>query len=249
MNFYFEPVNIKHWNIFEKVKNIGHIETFVATQTMKCGDKVLLYVGKQDKSRECGIYAIGDIIKEPYISQGHPQAYYNNKKSVDIKIIKIQYTDPIINGEECKKIIKQFRTVHEITGEQRKLLSDMLSDDYQVYPDEMATDGIQYNEGSVKKVFVNAYERNEEARKKCIEYYGAKCSICGFDFGKVYGAEFAEKIHVHHIKPLNEIKENYIVNPITDLIPVCPNCHMILHYKKGGTYTPEEVKQFIQKNK
>lgn len=40
MNIYFEPVNVNHWNIFEKVKNIGHIEPFLATKSMQIGDIV-----------------------------------------------------------------------------------------------------------------------------------------------------------------------------------------------------------------
>jgi len=34
---------------------------------------------------------------------------------------------------------------------------------------------------------------------------------------------------VHHIVPLNEIRETYTVHPIDDLRPVCPNCHAMLH--------------------
>jgi predicted HNH restriction endonuclease len=32
---------------------------------------------------------------------------------------------------------------------------------------------------------------------------------------------------------------------VKDLIPVCPNCHMILHSKPGGFYTVEEVKNML----
>lgn len=106
-----------------------------------------------------------------------------------------------------------------------------------------------YIEGALEAIYNNKYERNQEARKKCIEHYGTTCQICGFDFEKVYGKEFDGKIEVHHRVPLHEIKKEYIVDPIKDLIPVCPNCHMILHSKKDGTYTVEEVKEKINKNK
>ena len=85
------------------------------------------------------------------------------------------------------------------------------------------------------------------ARKKCIEVHGTACNICGFDFGTVYGLEFVGKIHVHHKLPLHEIKEDYVVDPVEDLIPVCPNCHMILHSKPGGFYTVDEVKTMVKK--
>ncbi len=101
-------------------------------------------------------------------------------------------------------------------------------------------------EGGMKDILTNKYERNRVARKKCIAVYGTACQICGFDFGVVYGPEFAGKIHVHHKVPLFEIKEDYVVNPVKDLIPVCPNCHMIIHSKPGGYYTVEEIKTMMQ---
>lgn len=100
----------------------------------------------------------------------------------------------------------------------------------------------QLTEGAKKQIVVNAYERNSEARRKCIEHYGSSCMVCGFDAGEVYGEEFVGMIHVHHIKPLNEIGTEYVVDPIGDLRPVCPNCHMILHSSKSDC-TIEELKR------
>lgn len=100
-------------------------------------------------------------------------------------------------------------------------------------------------EGKETSIRTNRFERSVEARKKCIAHYGTACQICGFDFGKVYGPAFAGRIEVHHIVPLNEIREDYVVNPISDLIPVCSNCHTALHSKKDGVYTPEELKAMI----
>lgn len=117
-------------------------------------------------------------------------------------------------------------------------------------PEEIIDEG-GIPEGAKKQITVNAYERNKEAREKCIEYYKKinngiiKCEICGFEFSEVYGEKFKEKIHIHHIKELSEIGEEYIVDPIKDLLPVCPNCHMILHSKRPA-YTLSEVKNFIR---
>lgn len=105
----------------------------------------------------------------------------------------------------------------------------------------------KYIEGAKKQITVNAYERNAKAREACIKKHGSSCAICGFDFGENYGEEFAGKIHVHHIVPLNELDGEYEVNPETDMIPVCPNCHMILHSKVGNPYTIQQVKEFLEK--
>ncbi len=40
MNYYFEPVNLKQWNMFNNVKNIGHVEPFLAVKSMEIGDLV-----------------------------------------------------------------------------------------------------------------------------------------------------------------------------------------------------------------
>lgn len=84
-------------------------------------------------------------------------------------------------------------------------------------------------EGKVRQVLVNIYERNRDARTKCISHYGTTCSVCDFDFGRIYGKLGKGFIHVHHLKEVSSIGEEYKINPIEDLRPVCPNCHAMLH--------------------
>ena len=87
-------------------------------------------------------------------------------------------------------------------------------------------------EGAVKQVTSTRYERNRKARDLCLAYHGKACCRCGVDFERDYGAAYADIIEVHHILPLSEIGERYIVDPIRDLIPVCPNCHAMIHVKR-----------------
>jgi len=102
------------------------------------------------------------------------------------------------------------------------------------------------SEGALRTITVNAYERNPEARRLCIEHYGAICSICGFKFGAVSGEAFEDFIHVHHLRPLSEIGLQYVVDPIKDLRPVCPNCHAVLHRRADPPYKIEEVRAFLR---
>lgn len=102
----------------------------------------------------------------------------------------------------------------------------------------------KYIEGASKNVFVNAYERNSDARRKCIEHHGYKCAICSFDFEEYYGSIGEKYIHVHHVVPLAEIKKEYIIDPIKDLVPVCPNCHAMLH-RRMSVLTIERLKEQI----
>lgn len=86
-----------------------------------------------------------------------------------------------------------------------------------------------FAEGECQRSLVNKYERDERNRKLCIEARGCRCAICGFDFEKSYGELGKGFIHVHHIVPVSKIGPNYIINPVKDLVPVCPNCHAMLH--------------------
>jgi predicted HNH restriction endonuclease len=92
---------------------------------------------------------------------------------------------------------------------------------------------------------VNAYERNQEARRRCIERYGARCVVCGLDFGEVYGEVAEGLIHVHHLKPISEVGEGYVVDPVEDLRPVCPNCHAVIHLRSDIPYLIEDVISFL----
>ena len=101
-----------------------------------------------------------------------------------------------------------------------------------------------YNEGKAEKTYVNKYERNKKARQKCIEHYGCKCFTCNLLLSDIYGAIADDFIHVHHIKELSLIREEYTVSPIEDLRPLCPNCHAIIH-RKSPSLTIEELKEII----
>jgi len=84
-------------------------------------------------------------------------------------------------------------------------------------------------EGAKKTITVTVYERDPNARRKCIKHWGVECVVCGFNFEKGYGSLGEGFIHVHHLKPLGEIGEEYVLDPVADLRPVCPNCHAMLH--------------------
>lgn len=112
--------------------------------------------------------------------------------------------------------------------------------DTEPFPDEVPWGG-DYVEGAVVSVRVNRYERDPEARSTCIKHYGARCSVCGFDFAEVYGEMGRGFIHVHHVVPLSTIAGAYVVDPIKDLRPVCPNCHAMLH-KRRPPYSLDELR-------
>jgi 5-methylcytosine-specific restriction protein A len=101
-------------------------------------------------------------------------------------------------------------------------------------------------EGKVTEIFVNRYERNQKARAECIKYYGVVCQGCGFDFGEFYGQITQGFIHIHHIVPLADISKSYSIDPIKDLVPLCANCHSVVHLSKP-ILTIAELKKLIKK--
>ena len=105
-----------------------------------------------------------------------------------------------------------------------------------------------YKEGNKAQVLTTRYERNRFNRIICLEHYGYTCRICGFNFQQFYGDIGVDFIHVHHIIPVSKMGDDYLVDPINDLIPVCPNCHSMLH-KTNPPMDPDELRKCIEQNK
>jgi 5-methylcytosine-specific restriction enzyme A len=106
----------------------------------------------------------------------------------------------------------------------------------------------EFHEGSITHVSVEIRERDGDARKACIAHFGDSCLICGFNFGMFYGFDAEAFIHVHHLNPLSNSTEEIKIDPVKDLIPLCPNCHSVVHLRKDP-YSIDEVRKMIEKGK
>ena len=98
-----------------------------------------------------------------------------------------------------------------------------------------------YEEGHAYEVHATRYERDPIARSECIRHYGPICGVCDFDFEKKYGDLGLGFIHVHHRIRVADRPKPYKVDPLKDLVPVCPNCHAMIH-KRVPPYSIEEMK-------
>lgn len=96
--------------------------------------------------------------------------------------------------------------------------------------------------------YTTKYERSAQNREEAIRIHGTKCMICGFDFEKKYGELGKGYIEVHHIKPLSDLDEEVVVNPATDLICVCSNCHRMLHRFRSYMVSVEELRRIVKDN-
>ena len=117
-------------------------------------------------------------------------------------------------------------------------------------PDQPATVGELskkeiYKEGDVQRVMVNRYERAPKAREDCIDHHGLRCAVCDLSFEERYGDPGAGFIHVHHTRTLHRMRTSSPVNPKTDLIPVCPNCHAMLH-RRDPPYDVAQLRRMLR---
>ena len=99
-----------------------------------------------------------------------------------------------------------------------------------------------FSEGRKYARYITKYERDPRNRINAIKIHGTKCMVCGFDFEKVYGAYGKNFIEVHHVKPLYDLGEEEIINPNTDLVCLCSNCHRMIHRKRDSILSIEQLK-------
>jgi predicted HNH restriction endonuclease len=105
--------------------------------------------------------------------------------------------------------------------------------------------GEPLTEGAFLRVLVDRHERNSEAVRLCKELKGVQCVCCEFDFEKFYGPIGEGFTHVHHLHPMSKTNGAYAVDPAKDLVPLCPNCHAMVHRGKK-LLTISELKKQIE---
>lgn len=102
-----------------------------------------------------------------------------------------------------------------------------------------------YPQDAVARVLANRYEEDEEARRACLARHGISCAACGFSFELKYGEAGADFVQIHHIVPVAQLDGGYQLDPITDLVPLCPNCHAMAHRGAGTPRTVAELRRMI----
>ena len=87
----------------------------------------------------------------------------------------------------------------------------------------------RFPEGSSVSIQVNRYERDPRNRAAALAIHGYQCMACKTQMSDVYGAIAEGLIEVHHTTPLSTLEAEYLVDPAKELIPLCPNCHRVIH--------------------
>jgi 5-methylcytosine-specific restriction enzyme A len=194
-------------------------------KTSRRGKKAAAY----EQSRE----HIRLIEEEGYRLMTFPMKYSDANKDEDgIGPAKIEGFEPKLTEKSLKRVGGNWYASDDALGN--------------LLPEEVESPE-QFIEGASKTVAVNTYERNTVARAKCVKHHGYRCAVCDFDFAVFYGAIGDNYIHVHHIVPLSEIGKEYVLDPIKDLIPVCPNCHAIIH-RTRPTLSVDQLRKHLAEN-
>ncbi|MFN4852977.1 MAG: HNH endonuclease [Bacteroidota bacterium] len=242
----------------EELKNTGKVTLMWSCRSHKSirpGDRAFLArVGSTPR----GIFASGKVVSEPFLSQ------HWSGEDKDVPRVLIEFDtllnpekEPILTVENLDKgnLSKQTWTPQssgisirpEVADElEEECFEFLITQNIRYSPFSETTDTtITYIEGSATQVTQTRYERNIYARKECLKHYGYSCSVCDFNFERFYGSLGYKFIHVHHLTQVATIKQEYKVNPIQDLRPVCPNCHSMLH-KQNPPLTIDELKDIIK---
>jgi hypothetical protein len=96
------------------------------------------------------------------------------------------------------------------------------------------------------RIEANRYERDPRARKACPDHWGYYCLVSNFSFEERYGPIGKNFIHGHHTVELSQVSADYCVKPVTDLRPVCPNCHTMIRRGTGRALTINELAQLLR---
>ncbi|MHA2879648.1 HNH endonuclease [Vibrio campbellii] len=192
-----------------------------------------------------------------YIMDGFVYKRTMNLKGTRIYLEKIYSDFGIQKLRQALEVVAAHVAYYNALGYgkqvQTQALVDELLEKYQIdsqgisYPDDIGNEVLI--EGAKKQITINAYERNPKARTQCIEHYGSRCYVCGFDFHENYGDLGTGYIHVHHEVDLAHIGETYTVDPVKDLKPVCPNCHAMLHKTKPAMPVDKLKAMWLNRNR
>ncbi|MBQ9204853.1 MAG: HNH endonuclease [Prevotella sp.] len=225
------------------------------TDKFSAGDIVFIYKTQPDKRIHYKMEVVKakmifeDVIEqEPFWTD--KELYYSNYVTFYARLRLLEeYTDDVLSLHHLHEHGYQGipRSVRECKDEGliEFLLHPHQTVNDDVYDVDYPEDDEKLYEGALITVKANKYERNQKARRECVAQKGYQCLVCGRDFEATYGEIGKRFIHVHHLTPISSIGQEYELNVEKDLVPVCPNCHYMLH-RKDPPYTIEELKEKLQ---
>jgi predicted HNH restriction endonuclease len=100
-------------------------------------------------------------------------------------------------------------------------------------------------EGARTQGWANRYERSRSNRALAIIAHGTACAVCGFNFATQFGSYGEGYVEIHHLTPVHLMEAERVVNPIEELVPLCANCHRMVH-RVDPPISPEALKEIVE---
>ena len=255
MKYWIVPSKDSTFRISDAIKAQNGLVDW-RTDKFSVGDIVFIYKTKPEQRIQYKMEVTH--IKQRFDQVFNQEAFWTDKDLYYSGIISFYARFKLV--EEYKDEILSLHHLHEhgYEGDPRSVreikdedLLQFLRFPYQtvnddIYDVDYPEDDDKLYEGALMRVMANKYERNQKARRECVAKKGYQCLVCGKDFEVTYGEIGKGFIHVHHLTPISSIGKEYKLNVETDLAPVCPNCHYMLH-RKNPPYTIEELKEILTK--
>jgi len=135
------------------------------------------------------------------------------------------------------------RTTGRLTQHSAVLLDSLLEDTVEVNADQMG-----FLEGGRQMRRHQAIERSRAVRETALALHGSDCTVCGFSFEAAYGPLGEGFAEVHHLAELARLKKSTLVNPATDVVVLCANCHRMIH-RKTPPLKPQELAQELRQER
>lgn len=197
-----------------------------------------------------GIAHIGKVYPDPNSSKGDLFALIEGFQPFEWPVLAKDgdsYLEPIPPSKASNYWRNGVRPIDQITYQ--SILKRAKLKSLQIEETEESEDALAFRsgvEGSTTSYYGVRYERDPKLRCQAIAIHGTACKACGFDFEKAYGEYARGYIHVHHVQPISEFDGAKLVDPETDLITLCANCHAVIHRKRRTTLSIDQLKGMIR---
>lgn len=197
-----------------------------------------------------GVAKIGKVYADVKSSKGDLFALIEDFQPFEWAVIAKEgdsYLEPIPPSRASNYWRSGVREIGETTFEE--ILSRAKLKTFQVSESQGIADSQDFHsrvEGSATSYYGVRYERDPKLRLQAIAIHGVACMGCGFDFESAYGEYARGYVHVHHVLPISEFGGSKSVNPESDLMVLCANCHAVIHRKRDRTLSIEELKRMIR---
>jgi len=176
--------------------------------------------------------------------KGEPSGRFTlTQKGKDYLDANMDIVDYLLNNTFSSEDLKEaFEIVNNNKGTDKKI--------------ELFDENTTVIEGAEAIVKTKVYKRSSKLREKAIQFYTVddriKCHACCFDFEEFYGEYGKNFIEIHHQKPVFQFDgddlERTIEEALKNVIPVCSNCHRMIHRKREKPLSIDELKAYVQKD-